>query len=81
MHLIIKKIKLNKKMNGGVFWNERLSPDEQVLANRTLKGYKLNSEVKECSKYKNKIVDLKYNNKYGICGSQGEHSVSGEQRA
>jgi hypothetical protein len=48
-------------MNGGVCWNERLSPDEQVLANRQLKGYKLNSEVKECSKYKNKIVDLKYN--------------------
>jgi len=57
----IKKIKGSKKMNGGVFWNERLSPDEQVLANRQLKGYKLNSEVKECFKYKNKIVDLKYN--------------------
>ena len=57
----IKTIKGGKKMNGGVFWNERLSPDEQVLANRILTGYKSNAEVKECSKYKNKIVDLKYN--------------------
>ena len=59
----IKKIKLSKKkiMNGGVFWNEKLSPEEQVLANRTLTGYKSNAEVKECSKYKDKIVDLKYN--------------------
>lgn len=51
----------SKKWRGGVLWNEKLSPEQQILANRELSGFKLNPNVNDCLKYKNKAVNIKYN--------------------
>ena len=58
-----KHVYRHKKMKGGVYWNEKLPKEEQVLSNRILTGRKLKTSiVQDCVENKNgKVVNVKYN--------------------